>query len=562
MQAQPGDVFDYDDYLPAGTTARWKPLTHGDPENNPTSQEAALESRANEIMLTGGRGWGKTDVQLVRFAQNVGVGYGSYWRGIIFDRQYKNLDDLVVKSRRLFEGSGAQFMESSAHYKWVWPTGEELLFRSAKIESDYWSFHGHEYPFVGWNELTKYPDNKLYERMLSVNRSGFDPVTHTPRIKSEHEGHRLTFQYSAELNGKILAVGDYATPDGLPLPPIPLEVVSTTNPWGPGHHWVKAQFITPAPYGKTIRIERMIFNPKTRIEENVVRRRVTFFGTFRENPFLSMEYISGLHENANDNMIKAWVNGDWNIVAGGAFDDVWDTATHVVPRFRVPRGWHLNRTFDWGSSHPFSVGYWAESNGEEATLRDGTKFCPEAGSVVQIAEIYGSKEIGSNTGVAMSPKGICELIKEMEIELLKEEWVGADMIYPGPADNQISNVIRSDIDTIEKTMQDNGVYWTNSDKSPGSRKNGFELIRNRMENALPRRNLKTKEIIGPPEGPAIYFMDNCRASIATIPVLPRSEKDPDDIDTDAEDHPYDMARYRVLEGNNRTATTIKVSFAT
>ncbi len=93
------------------------------------------------------------------------------------------------------------------------------------------------------------------------------------------------------------------------------------------------------------------------MEELVIRRKVTFFGTYRENPFLSPEYIAGLFQNANDNMIKAWVYGDWDIVAGGAFDDVWERSTHVVRRFKIPKGWFLDRTFDWGSTHPFSVGY-------------------------------------------------------------------------------------------------------------------------------------------------------------------------------------------------------------
>lgn len=548
VRSELDEAFDYEDYLPEGMTARWKPLTNGDPENNPTSQEAALDSRANEIMLTGGRGWGKTDVQLVRFAQNVGLGYGSYWRGIIFDREYKNLDDLVVKSRRLFEGSGAQFLESTAQYKWVWPTGEELLFRVAKKESDYWSYHGHEYPFIGWNELTKYPDQKLYDRMLSTNRTGFDPPVHTPRIKSAGEATKLTFAFRQMPEAITLKVGDYATPDGLPLPAIPLEIVSTTNPWGPGHHWVKAGFITPAPYGKTIRTERMIFNPKTRMDELIVRRRVTFFGTYRENPFLSPEYIAGLFQNANDNMIKAWVYGDWDIVAGGAFDDVWDRAVHVKRRFKVPAGWFIDRTFDWGSTHPFSVGFWAESNGEEAIMADGSRWAPAAGSIIRIAEIYGTKEIGTNTGVAMSPKDICKEIHKVEANLRLEGWIKRD-VYPGPADNQIRAVVRTDVDTIEKVMGDNGIYWEESDKSNGSRKIGFELVRNRMENANKR------------EGPGIYFMDNCIAAVTTIPVLPRSEKDPDDIDTDAEDHPYDETRYRALKGTNRLATSLKVNFS-
>jgi hypothetical protein len=38
--------------------------------------------------------------------------------------------------------------------RWVWPTGEELLFRFGKEESDYWDYHGQEFPFIGFNELT------------------------------------------------------------------------------------------------------------------------------------------------------------------------------------------------------------------------------------------------------------------------------------------------------------------------------------------------------------------------------------------------------------------------
>jgi hypothetical protein len=38
------------------------------------------------------------------------------------------------------------------------------------------------------------------------------------------------------------------------LPPIPLEVFSTTNPYGPGHNWVKAKFIDVAPVGETYHI--------------------------------------------------------------------------------------------------------------------------------------------------------------------------------------------------------------------------------------------------------------------------------------------------------------------
>jgi hypothetical protein len=63
------------------------------------------------------------------------------------------------------------------------------------------------------------------------------------------------------------------------------------------------------------------------------------------------------------------------------------------------------------------------------------------------------------------------------------------------------------------------------------------------------------------EDPWLLFMDNCRSSVATLPTLPRDEDDPDDVDTDAEDHPYDMVRYRVLKGSSRAAKKLKLQMA-
>ncbi len=76
------------------------------------------------------------------------------------------------------------------------------------------------------------------------------------------------------------------------------------------------------------------------------------------------ERLDGLGDPA---LVKAMKNGDWNIVAGGALDDVWKPRL-ILPRFKIPKGWRIDRSFDWGSSHPFSVGWWAESNGEEIEL--------------------------------------------------------------------------------------------------------------------------------------------------------------------------------------------------
>lgn len=481
----------------------------------------------------------------MRFRRYVGLGYGAFWRGVIWDREFKNLSDLVAQSKKLFPKfeDGAKFLSSQSDYKWVWPTGEELLFRHVKKLSDYDSYHGHEYPFQGWNELTKQPTSELFDKLLSTNRSSFDPVNDTPRKPANSNGGpEWTAEELAENGGVI-----YDTPDGKPLPPIPLQRFSTCNPSGPGHNWVKRRYITPAKYGEVIKTKVRIINPKTQLEEDYVQTQVAIFGSYRENIYLDPKYIATLNSITDPNLKAAWLHGSWDVNAGGALDDVWNTNIHVIPRFRIPKNWRVDRSFDWGSSHPFSVGWWAEANGEEITLPDGTKWAPVRGSFIQISEIYGTESIGTNKGLKLSAKEIAIKIKMREIAMLEQGWI-SEKPSPGPADNQIRDVREKDVETIETKMAKEGIRWTESDKSAGSRKVGLQIIRDRLEAAITK------------EGPALYFMRNCVASIEILPYLPRDEDDLDDIDTDAEDHPYDMTRYKVAKGNNRAAMSIPGGF--
>lgn len=295
-----------------------------------------------------------------------------------------------------------------------------------------------------------------------------------------------------------------------------------------------------------------VFNPQTQQRESVVKTQVRLFGSYRENRFLSPQYVAELERVKDANKRKAWLEGDWNIVAGGAIDDLWDEVVHVVPRFQVPTGWRIDRSFDWGSSKPFSVGWWALSNGEEATLPDGRVFCPLKGSLVRIAEWYGGNPNESNVGLCLSAKSIAEGVKFVEDRLNSLKWVQSP-IYPGPADNSIFNETRNDrneLDSIARSMEKEGITWESSNKSPGSRKMGLQLVRDRLEASLDR------------EGAGLYFMDHCRQAITQLPVLPRDPEDPDDVDTEAEDHLWDELRYRVLKGAGFAATSIPVTHAT
>lgn len=497
----------------------WQPLKG--------SQTAALTCPCNFLLYEGTRGPGKTDAQLMKFRRYVGLGYGRFWRGIIFDREYKNLDDLVSKSQRWFNefADGARFLSSRSDYKWVWPTGEELLFRQVKKPADYYNYHGQEFPFIGWNELTKFPTPDLFNSMMSVNRSSFRPQDH-PIIDPE-------------------------TGEKTYLPELPLMVFATTNPYGPGHNWVKMRFIDIAPPGEVVKITTNVFNPRTQRREDVVKTQVRLFGSYKENIYLAPEYVAELEGITDQNKRKAWLWGDWDVVAGGAFDDVWDEAVHIKDRFKIPKSWRIDRSFDWGSTHPFCVSWWAEANGEAATITrpDGqvVHWAPPPGSLILINEWYGSKQMGMNIGLKMSAKDIALGILEREAELIKQGWI-VTKPRVGPADSQIYQVREKDVDTIGKKMEDHGVTWEEADKSPGSRINGLQLTRDMLENAMRG------------EGAGLFFMRHCKAHISLLPILPRDEDNPDDVDTTAEDHPWDSTRYRVLKGSNRYATKLNISW--
>jgi hypothetical protein len=488
----------------------------------PSSQEIALDTRCDDTLLTGTRGGGKTEVQLMRFRRHVGIGYGSYWRGIIFDMEYKSLDDIVEKSARLFKqfDDGAHFMKSKADYRWVWPTGEQLLLRRMSDPEDYWDYHGHEYPWIAWNELSKYPTPECFNAMLSYNRSSFVP-----------------------------------SEDTCPYP-IPIEVFSTTNPYGPGHNWVKQKYIDPAPYGEVVKKVFKVRPLGASEPLELERKQVAIFSSYKENPFLDVTYEMQLLQQNDPNRRKAWLTGSWDITAGGIIDDLYESKIHRVPRFVVPASWPVDRAFDWGSSHPFSVGWYTVANGEEVEMPDGAVWCPNRGSLIRIGEWYGAQldlstgmpNYGTNEGLRLGSAEIAKGIIEREEQMLDEGWISRRP-SPGPADSQIYNVSDKSTDTIAKIMERNGVSWVPCDKAKGSRVNGLQLM----------RDMLAASVSG--EGAGFYHTPNNPAFVATTTTLPRDDKNPDDADTKAEDHDWDQTRYRVLWLHKVIQKVIRVDFA-
>jgi hypothetical protein len=316
------------------------------------------------------------------------------------------------------------------------------------------------------------------------------------------------------------------------------RIVAGSNPGGVGHNWVRSTFVNAAPPMEIVR--------QSKKEGGMLRQFIP--AKLEDNPSLMLddpEYIDRLEGLGDAALVKAMRDGDWNIVSGGALDDVW-TPRITVPRFKIPSSWRVDRSFDWGSSHPFSVLWWGEADGTEAALDDGSKFCPPRGSLVLMHEWYGAKS--PNVGLKMSPRDVAKGINERETSLLAGKWM---MGKPrsGPGDNSISAVSQPGTPTIADEMKSEGIRWELSDKAPGSRKIGLELVRSRFREAGKER----------PENPCLYIMAHCMNALSHWPVLPRDPKNPDDVETNAEDHDYDALRYRVTAANRTvTVSTLRI----
>lgn len=454
------------------------------------SQVAFLDCPVFECLYEGTRGPGKTDALLMDFAQHCGQGYGEAWRGLLFRRTYPELRDVIDKSLNWFSRAFPEAKYNKGEHYWEWPGGEKLYFRHFKNEADYWSYHGHAYPWIGWEELTTWPDDYGFKKMQSCSRS-----TH---------------------------------------PDLPRKYRSTTNPYGVGHNWVKLRYRLPIAAGK---IKGPIIRDARDFDGNLEPQRVAIHGELLENKILmhaEPDYVSKIRAAARNHAeLRAWLYGDWNIVAGGMFDDLWNPRVHVVPGFPfqlTPLGWRVDRSYDHGQSAPFSVGWWAQSNGEPV-YHDNRVYGAVPGDIYRIAEWYGWNG-RPNEGVRMLSRDIAAGILERQ-----KDWGLKGRVKPGPADSSIYDDFEPG-KSVAGEMASRNVRWEHADKGPGSRKQGWEQLRKLMKGALPVPN-------GPREHPGLFVFERCDQFIRTVPVLPRSDKDMDDVDTEAEDHTGDEARYRV-----------------
>jgi len=239
----------------------------------------------------------------------------------------------------------------------------------------------------------------------------------------------------------------------------------------------------------------------------------THNSTYKDNRFIDAEYKQQLESYAelDPYYYQVYVLNEWGSAEGAVFPEFRNNPnvarewTHVIAPFEPPREWKIYRSYDFGYSRPFSVGWWAQDH-------DGRLY--------RILELYGCTG-EPDVGVKWTPEKTAERIKEIEESHL---YLKGKQIL-GVADPSIWDVSRGD--SIASVMEKYRIYF---EKGDNKRIAGKMQVHYRLqfdENGIPM----------------LYVFDTCKDFIRTIPELVYSETDPEDVDTKQEDHIYDETRY-------------------
>lgn len=296
------------------------------------------------------------------------------------------------------------------------------------------------------------------------------------------------------------------------------RILNGSNPGNVGHLWVKGAFIDDA---KPMDLRQM-----PAAEGGLVRQYIP--ARLSDNPSIMEEdpsYVARLQGLGSEALVRAMLEGDWDVIEG-AFFDLWNRQRHVIKPFAVPHWWPRIRAFDWGSAVPFSYGEYAVSDGE--VLPDGRWFPP--GALIKYLEWYGVRRDDQgravpNKGLKMDAEDIAERIKTLAAKKRFQRSV---------ADPSIFNTLGGP--SIGERMAKRGVVFGKADNARVARHGhigGWDQVRARLR--------------GDEEGrPMLYFFDTCLDTLRTLPALQHDELNPEDLDTDSEDHAADELRYACM----------------
>lgn len=444
---------------------------------NPGPQTDFLSATEEEVLYGGSAGGGKSYAMLadpMRYFSNPN------FVGLLLRRTNDELRELKWESQKLYPKAfpGAKWKEKDS--MWVFPSGAKFWMTYLEREDDVQRYVGQSFCWIGMDELTQYSTPFAWQFLKSRLRST-DP----------------------ELQKNLC-------------------MRATTNPGGPGHHWVKKMFIDPEvpnkPFwardldtGEVLRYPMDHHDEKLRGKPLFKRRFIP--ARLRDNPYLFKDgnYERSLH-GLPEAQRRKLLDGDWSVMEGAAFGE-FNPIHHTCDPFTIPNTWRRFRAADYGYNSPSAVLWFAIDPAYETLY------------------IYRELYQRGLTGTALAEK----------VLTLEQD----EKISYGVLDSSVWHERGNFGPSIAEEMIGYGCRWRASDRGPGSRIAG----KNRLHELL-----KIRDCGDGVERPGVIIFNTCRQLIADLPSIPSDPNQTDDIDSKyPNDHTYDALRYGIMSRPRSTS---------
>ena len=411
-------------------------------------QTLAFTTPATEFLAGGAAGGGKSfmlRVSALRWCMEV-PGIQVY----LFRRTLPDLRDNHLRGPTSFQVLLAEHL-ASGHVK----------YRSVENEFEFWNGSILHLCYCdSENDVEKYRGAEIHVLLMDELVHFSDYQYRFLRSRVRIAGLKIPEQYKARLP----------------------RIECASNPGSVGHAWVKRTWISPKP--------PMEIWKAPASEGGMLRQFIP--ARLSDNPHLTREdpmYADRLRGLGTDSLVRAMLEGDWDIVAGQAFEKL-RRDLHGVEPFEPPQDWLCFGSFDWGSTRPFSFGLWCVANGN--ALPDGRLF--RRGAIIRYDEWYGWTG-KPNEGLRMEVREVAEGIRKLYDRKLG--YIVSDpsiwKVDGGPS--------------IAETMMKHGVIMRRGDNS---RHTGYVEVRNRIK--------------GDAEGPMLFATTNCHAGFwRTMPDIVMDE---------------------------------------
>jgi hypothetical protein len=288
---------------------------------------------------------------------------------------------------------------------------------------------------------------------------------------------------------------------------IPARIRSATNPGGIGHRFFKERFVDVGPEQTTY------IDPVTGLSRAFIPGRLSDNPTLIDN---DPGYIQRLRALPQIERMRL-EEGIWDIFEGQVFTEL-SQRVHGCEPFPVPPEWEKFVAFDWGYARPFSVGWYA---------------IDFDGIIYRYREWYGSKEGQESLGLRMTAIEVARGIMEREKE--KVRYRVAD-----PACwNQTIKKDKTIGPSVIEDMSKEGLQFIKAD-------NNRMLGKLQVHQRLRVEEEKDQEGNITSEHPQVVIFNNCKHFWTTMESLREDPRNPEDVDTDQNDHVYDEFRYALM----------------